>query len=118
MTHTSRALRIPPLRPSTAQVAVYFGRIDEAEMIYRDIDRKDLAIDLRKRQGDWFKVMQLVQTGGGDDQLMVEATTKIGDYYAERFNWRKAAMYYQQAKDPEKMAECCKSSRAPQAEPA
>ena len=81
---------------SIVQVAVYFGRIDEAEMIYRDIDRKDLAIDLRERQSDWMKVMQLVQTGGGDDQLMVKATTKIGDYYAERFNWRKAVMYYQQ----------------------
>jgi len=89
-----------------AEVAVYFGRIDEAEMIYRDIDRKDLAIDLRERQGDWMKVMQLVQTGGGDDQLMFKATTKIGDYYAEQFNWKKAVMYYQQAKQPEKMAEC------------
>ena len=79
-----------------AEVAVYFGRYDEAEKLYRDIDRKDLAIGLRERQGDWFKVLQLVQTGGGDDELMVKATTKIGDYYAERFNWRKAVMMYQQ----------------------
>ncbi len=30
-----------------AEVAAYFKRFDEAETIYREIDRKDLAIDLR-----------------------------------------------------------------------
>jgi WD repeat-containing protein 35 len=29
------------------------GRFDEAEGVYRDMDRKDLAIDLRVRIGDW-----------------------------------------------------------------
>jgi WD repeat-containing protein 35 len=44
-----------------AEVAVYFQRFDEAETLYRDIDRKDLAIELRMRLGDWLRVVQLVQ---------------------------------------------------------
>ena len=44
-----------------AEVATYFKKFDEAEKIYKDIDRKDLAVELRVRLGDWFKVVQLVQ---------------------------------------------------------
>ena len=44
-----------------AEVAVYFQRFDEAEALYREIDRKDLAIELRMRLGDWLRVVQLLQ---------------------------------------------------------
>lgn len=39
-----------------AEVAVYFKRFDEAEQLYMRMDRPDLAIDMRMRLGDWFKV--------------------------------------------------------------
>jgi len=82
-----------------AEVAVYFQRYDEAENIYRDIDRKDLAIELRKSLGDWFRVSQLVQSGGGDDDLLATAWNHIGDYYACRQKWDKAAQHYARAKN-------------------
>ena len=44
---------------------MYLNKFDEAESIYREIDRKDLAIQLRKRLGDYMRVVQLLQTGGG-----------------------------------------------------
>ena len=47
-----------------AEVAVYFQKFDEAEALYRDIDRKDLAIELRMRLGDWLRVVQLLQVRG------------------------------------------------------
>lgn len=37
---------------------MYFKRFDEAEALYRAMDRLDLAIALRSRLGDWFKVRQ------------------------------------------------------------
>lgn len=37
-----------------AEVAAYFKRFNEAENLYREIDRKDLAIELRMRLGDWY----------------------------------------------------------------
>eukprot|EP00906_Rhabdomonas_costata_P037007 RCo051982 len=88
-----------------AEVATYFKRFDEAEKIYKDIDRKDLAVELRIRLGDWFKVVQLVQEGGGDDALIMEAWNHIGDYYADRQKWAKAVQYYGQAKNYEKLVE-------------
>lgn len=89
-----------------AEVAAYFKRFDEAESIYRDIDRKDLAIELRMRLGDWFRVVQLLQSGGGDDALLNRAWNEIGDYYAERYKWAAALQYYVQAKNYAKLAEC------------
>lgn len=44
-----------------AEIAAYFKRYDEAEQIYKDIDRKDLALDLRMRLGDWARVIQLIE---------------------------------------------------------
>lgn len=89
-----------------AEVATYFGRFEEAEAIYRDIDRNDLAVDMRLKIGDWFRVISLIQKGGGDDKLMSDAMTRIGEFYAERYAWDKAAQYFSQAKQYEKMAEC------------
>ncbi|KAJ9468906.1 Intraflagellar transport protein 122-like protein [Diplonema papillatum] len=88
-----------------AEIAAYFGHFDDAERLYRDIDRKDLAAELRMRLGDWFKVVQLVQEGGLDDVHIQEAWDNIGDYYADRQKWAKAVQYYSQAKNYEKLVE-------------
>lgn len=80
-----------------AEVAAYFQRFDEAESLYREIDRKDLAIDLRVRLGDWFRVIQLAQ--GGNEDLLRQAWSSIGDYYADRGKWSNAAQYYAKAQN-------------------
>ena len=49
-------------------MCAWFGRYDEAEEIYRTIDRKDLALDMRKKLGDWPKVVQLIEMGAGNDE--------------------------------------------------
>eukprot|EP00118_Oscarella_pearsei_P023857 m.291355 g.291355 ORF g.291355 m.291355 type:complete len:179 (+) comp40725_c0_seq35:331-867(+) len=48
-----------------AEVAAFFHRFEEAERLYLDMDRRDLAVDLRMKLGDWFRVVQLLKTGGG-----------------------------------------------------
>jgi WD repeat-containing protein 35 len=97
---------MPDKMKARAEAAVYLNRFDEAESILREIDRKDLAIQLRKRLGDYTRVVQLLQTGGGNDTLVRESWDKIGEYYADRFKWKKAAQYFQQSKNIEKLAEC------------
>merc|ERR1719281_1711489 len=80
-----------------AEVAAYFQRFDEAEQLYREIDRKDLAIDLRVRLGDWFRVIQLAH--GSNEDLLQQAWSSIGDYYADRSKWSNAAQYYAKAQN-------------------
>ena len=50
-----------------AEIACFFKRFDEAEQIYKDIDRKDLALSLRMKLGDWAKVVALIESGAGND---------------------------------------------------
>lgn len=89
-----------------AEASVYLNKYDEAETIYREIDRKDLAIQLRKRLGDYSRVVQLLQTGGGNDSLVREAWDKIGEHYSDRLKWKKAATYFQLSRNFEQLAEC------------
>ncbi|KUF87047.1 WD repeat protein 35 [Phytophthora nicotianae] len=89
-----------------AEVAAYFQNFDEAEALYRKIDRKDLAIDLRQRLGDWFRVVQLVQSGGGNDDLLTHAWNMIGEYFSDRHKWEKAIKYYAQAKNINALVQC------------
>ena len=101
-----RLMKLDDPKKRKAEVAANFKRFDEAEAIYREIDRKDLAIELRMRLGDWFRVVHLVQSGAGDDQLLTTAWNKIGDYYADRKKWSKAVQYYQQARNSARLVEC------------
>lgn len=89
-----------------AEVSAYFGKYDEADQIYQDIDRKDLAIQLRSQLGDWARVTQIIKSGAGDDDQLNSAWCKLGDQYALTFRWDRAREYYELAKDPEKLADC------------
>jgi len=91
-----------------AEVSVYFQRFEEAERMFMEIDRVDLAQQLRMKLGDWFRVVQLLKTwgGAGDDRLMEKAWNNIGDYFADRLKWDYAAKYYVAGQNPERLAEC------------
>jgi len=101
-----RCRLLDDVKKQQAEVAQYFGKFDEAEKIYRDMDRRDLALQLRASLGDWEKVVQLVQQGGGDDELLTNAWNKIGDKYMERQMVAKAAQHYAQGKNTERLIEC------------
>ncbi|XP_028927850.1 WD repeat-containing protein 35 isoform X2 [Ornithorhynchus anatinus] len=91
-----------------SEVAAYFGRFEEAERKYLDMDRRDLAIGLRLKLGDWFRVLQLLKTGSGgaDDSLLEQAHNAIGDYFADRQKWLNAVQYYVKGRNEERLAEC------------
>ncbi|KAM3870739.1 WD repeat-containing protein 35-like isoform 2-T2 [Diretmus argenteus] len=91
-----------------AEVAAYFSRFEEAERMYLDMDRRDLAISLRIKLGDWFRVLQLLKSGSGDcdDALLEQAYNAIGDYFADRQKWTNAVQYYLQGRNQERLAEC------------
>lgn len=91
-----------------AEVVAYFGRFEEAERMYLDMDRRDLAIGLRLKLVDWFRVLHLLKTGSGDadDSLLEQAHNAIGDYFADRQKWLNAVQYYVQGRNQERLAEC------------
>ena len=83
-----------------------------------------MAYQLRRKLGDWFKVLQILKNGntsdeaGGDSDMLINAMTtgsdnqleeaynEIGDYYLERQKWSQAVQYYVQGRNFGKLAEC------------
>ncbi|KAG0617617.1 hypothetical protein M758_4G002900 [Ceratodon purpureus] len=88
-----------------AEICTYFKRDKEAEQIYYSMDRKDLVIDMRMKLGDWIMLEKLLEGGGGNDSLLELTWNNIGDYHADRQSWDKAAVYYNKAKNSEKLAD-------------
>lgn len=58
------------------------------------MDRKDLALKMRIKMGDWDKVSELCQQGVGDDELNSNANKKIGDMYRDKLKYEKSLDYY------------------------
>jgi pentatricopeptide repeat protein len=44
-----------------AEILVYYGKFEEAEEVYSKMERKDLAIQMRMRMGDWNRVLALTK---------------------------------------------------------
>lgn len=74
-----------------AEVLAFYGRYDDAEALYKKMDRKDLAVQMRVKVGDWFRVLQMVREGSGYDETLLKITDELGDFYAEQFKWDRAA---------------------------
>eukprot|EP00457_Paulinella_chromatophora_P000783 gb/GEZN01000783.1/.p1 GENE.gb/GEZN01000783.1/~~gb/GEZN01000783.1/.p1 ORF type:complete len:1200 (+),score=159.05 gb/GEZN01000783.1/:95-3694(+) len=107
-----------------AEVAAYFERYDEAEQLYMEMGAPELAIELRQRLGDWFRVHELLQGQLGspensqssksgntrnkmesaaqglslsNDELLRTTWENLGDWYADRQRWSQAYEFYSKA---------------------
>jgi WD repeat-containing protein 35 len=87
-----------------AEVAAYFHNFDEAEEMYVNMDRKDLALELRKRLGNWRRVLALHTKWYGDkkgrenDATHNEVHQKLGESYYDHQKWANAAKCFEQVK--------------------
>ena len=52
-----------------AEIHAHYGRFDQAEKIYKDMDRKDLIVDMRMKIGDWERVIKLAEKGHASDEI-------------------------------------------------
>ncbi|XP_030387357.1 WD repeat-containing protein 35 [Scaptodrosophila lebanonensis] len=82
-----------------AEIAAFYGEFEEAEKLYLDADRRDLAIDLRITLCDWFRVVQLYRMGGTgvSDHQMETAWQEIGNHFANLNSWESAKTYYEKS---------------------
>lgn len=81
-----------------AEICAFFGEFDEAEKLYIDVDRRDLAISLRQSLCDWFRTVQLYKMGPGiSDQQMEHAWREIGNHFMNMRAWESAKEYYDKA---------------------
>lgn len=97
-----RLRNIPSELLQKAEVAAFYGEFEEAEKLYIDGDRRDLAVNLRISLCDWFRVVQLYRMGSGiSDQQMETAWRQIGNHFASLRSWDSAREYYEKSHDIE-----------------
>ncbi|CAD5234713.1 unnamed protein product [Bursaphelenchus xylophilus] len=91
-----------------AEVCTFLGDLDTAEHICFENDRRDLAIDMRTKMNDWFRVLQILQTssGPGDDIMLQRAWKHVGDYFMERQKWQSAAKHYESGQHYKELVRC------------
>ncbi|KRX19175.1 WD repeat-containing protein 35 [Trichinella nelsoni] len=88
-----------------AEILSFLGDLEQAEKIYINSDRIDLAISLNQKYGNWTRVVELLRDDVGveNDTRLDQAYNAIGDQMAERNNWEQAAHYYELAHASEKL---------------
>ncbi|TPX32150.1 hypothetical protein SmJEL517_g04695 [Synchytrium microbalum] len=105
-----RLLKMDDKAKQQAEIAALKNDLDTAEKIYLSMDRRDLALDLRTRVGDYVRVAQLARgpgaQGAADDARVEAAWKAIGDQYREKQMWAQAALYYKQSRTLDRLAEC------------
>uniref|UniRef100_T1L0Y3 Uncharacterized protein n=1 Tax=Tetranychus urticae TaxID=32264 RepID=T1L0Y3_TETUR len=105
-----RVSKLPSQDLQRAEVYAFFGLFDEAEKVYLNCDRQDLAISLRKMIGDWSRVVKLIESDqigpGSNDAEMREALKNLGDYCYDSHLWSDAAGYYEQCSDWFQLFKC------------
>ena len=91
-----KTIQLEPLK--RAEICAFFGEFDDAEKLYLDMDRRDLAINLRQNLCDWFRTVQLYKMGPGiSDQQMEHAWKEIGNHFANARAWESAKEYYEKS---------------------
>ncbi|CAD8136286.1 unnamed protein product [Paramecium pentaurelia] len=88
-----------------AEVYVFLKRFDEAEKILREIERKDLAVQMRMKTGDYQRVLFLSKDLVGADEVTVQTQNKLGNYYCDQGEWEKAQQQFKLSNNIEKLIE-------------
>lgn len=104
---TKRVAQLKDDSIKRAEVCAYFGQFDEAEQIYNDMDRRDLAIAMRRQLGDYEKLIELLKSDMStcDDTQLRDALCSAGDYWADNQRWDQAVIYYEQSEAYERLYE-------------
>eukprot|EP00056_Hartaetosiga_gracilis_P003229 m.61099 g.61099 ORF g.61099 m.61099 type:complete len:1163 (+) comp11378_c0_seq1:91-3579(+) len=94
-----------------AQVNAYFQKFGDAQDLYLEMDRVDLAVAMREKLGDWVRVIRLLKSKGGssndNDKLLKQAWANLGHYYFDRQQYEEANKMYTNGGHFEGRVECC-----------
>jgi WD repeat-containing protein 35 len=82
-----------------AQLLTYLNKFDEAENVYTKTDNHEMALEMRIKLGDWFKVMAMIEdkefsTSKRLDEYKAKARFSIGEYFFEKQRYTQALSYF------------------------
>lgn len=77
-----------------AEVHAFFSRFSEAEELLVRSERKDLAIQLMTKIGDYENVMGLIMEGAGSDTLLNSTHNQLAIHFQDELEWEKSAHFF------------------------
>lgn len=88
-----RLLSLEDKRKRQAEVYVWLTKFDEAEQIYLEMDRRDLALEMWMMLGRYDRALKIV--GSSPSKLLLDQIKReLCSYYFERQQWDGAAKYF------------------------
>lgn len=105
--HISKLRNISDNRIRKAYICLFLKQFDEAEKIFIEMDRLDMALTFRQDLGHWHRMLKLLKNTDEDfGNLRTIVLNNIGDDYATQCNWQSALKFYERAENTEKLIEC------------
>ncbi|KJH41508.1 hypothetical protein DICVIV_12511 [Dictyocaulus viviparus] len=103
-----KIMEIQDLNYKKAEVFIHLGRVNDAEKLLIEQDRRDLAIDMHKKCDEWSRVLRLVSISSNatDDKQKIEALKNVADYHRDRQRWKEAADHYELAGNLDQLMIC------------
>ena len=68
--------------------------------------KRDLALALRRKLGDWSRVAELQSSAASTDSENLSTYNQMGNYFGDRHQYAPASRYYKLAQNNEKLVEC------------
>ncbi|KAK6762086.1 hypothetical protein RB195_022980 [Necator americanus] len=103
-----RVLDIQDPELKKAEIFVHLGKMTNAERVYLDQDRRDLAISVHKKTDEWLHVLRLMSSvpNSTSDKGRMEALVNVANYHRDRQRWKSAADHYELARTLENLMVC------------
>lgn len=89
-----------------AEIYAFFQRFDESRDILLKAERKDLALQLMTKTGDYQGLEIAISKGDWDASLLNRSHKILGAYYRDKLNWMKASHYFALCDDQDALIEC------------
>ncbi|XP_022697490.1 WD repeat-containing protein 35-like [Varroa jacobsoni] len=88
-----------------AEVLAYFDQFDEAEQMFIDNDRIDLAIEMHAIIGNWERVIELALTSNESNVALIEnAYNNLGQMCIDNGEWEKAIHCFKKSHNKDGLA--------------
>ncbi|OWA55295.1 WD repeat-containing protein 35 [Hypsibius exemplaris] len=88
-----------------AEVSAHFGDLYRAEQEFNEANRSDLAFDMRRISGDWFRLKEMADDDQ-NDMALKNAHEGLGRYYYDRQSWDEAVKNFDHARDYAALYKC------------
>jgi WD repeat-containing protein 35 len=94
-----------------AEIYAFFQKYEEARDTLIRAERKDLAVQLMTKIGDYQGLELVIAKNDWDSALLNKVYRILGTYYKDNLNWKKAIHYFGLCEEMEEQIECLYMNR-------